>query len=76
MKPAQAYDRVIYPREIDRLCGDPAFSVRIVADAAIGIEVGGLVIVKTPQEWHRLATADSATDDRFDRPIVRLNNYP
>jgi hypothetical protein len=21
-------------------------------------------------------TADSATDDRFDRPIVRLNNYP
>jgi hypothetical protein len=23
-----------------------------------------------------LMPADSATDDRFDRPIVRLNNYP
>jgi hypothetical protein len=63
-----------------------ALAARLAEAERHNAEMAELLLSFTTSSWlndhHKrrinavLMPADSATDDRFDRPIVRLNNYP
>lgn len=52
-------------------------SIHVTASGAIGINVGGMVVVRTLCQWHALALANSDSTDSADRGLIsELDSLP
>lgn len=51
-------------------------SMHVTQEGAIGINVGGLVFVKSLKEWHRLAGQTWQLRDKYGWPVERVTGRP